>query len=322
MRVRRRRHRVVRIGAHNHLEHPRRVFHSPRHRPGDIRQQTQRHHSGAAGESHGRPDPHQRLVRRGAANRIARIAPKPHQPQARGHRCRRAAARSRRHPVQRVRIPRVARQNGVHRFVRTESPLRHVALRQHNGARLLDALHFERVFVRQKARQGQRAVGGLQTLRLEIVFHDDRHAVQRSGQALRGEPAIQFPGLLLRIRIQHHQRIDGRAVLVVRLDPLQVLAHQRAAGQAPRFHGLVHLRNGGFFHFERCRALGGGQRGSHDEAGWQADHQTILHITPVRPVSAAPAPCRPAHPHRTRERNGDPKRFRRSGRSGAPPPSG
>ena len=57
-----------------------------------------------------------------------------------------------------------------------------------------------------------------------------------------------------------------RAVLVVGLDPLQVHADQRAAGQTAGPHRLVHLRDGRLLHFERRGFLSGkGKR--QDEAG-------------------------------------------------------
>ena len=115
---------------------------------------------------------------------------------------RRAAARSRGHAVQRVGVAGVAGQNRIHGLIGTERPLRHVRFRQHQRARLLDALHLERVLLGQIAGEGQRAVGGLQALGLEIVLHDHRHAMQRPRESGLREAPVKLLGLLLHVRIQ------------------------------------------------------------------------------------------------------------------------
>ena len=153
-------------------------------------------------------------MRRRAAYGVAGIAAEPHQSKAGGDGRRGPAAGSGSHAIERVRIPRVARQNGVHGFIRTEGPFGHVGLGENQSARLLDALDLEGVFIGDVAGQGERAVGGLQSLRFEVILDDHRHAVQRSGQAGLGKTAIQFLGLFFDIGVNQDQGVDRRAVLV------------------------------------------------------------------------------------------------------------
>ncbi len=93
------------------------------------------------------------------------------------------------------------------------------------------------------AGERQRAVGGLQSLGLEIILHDHRHAMQRPGKSGLRETPVQLLGLFLHVRIQHHDGIDRRPVLVVGLDALQIIAHQFPASKSPRLHGVVDLRD-------------------------------------------------------------------------------
>ena len=125
--------------------------------------------------------------------------------------------------VERVRVPGVARENGIYGFIRTEGPFGHVGLGEHERARLLDALDLEGVLVGDVAGQGERAVGGLQSLGFEVIFHDHRHAVQGSGEAGLGKTAIQFVGLLFDVGINQDQGVDGRAILVIGGDALEIL---------------------------------------------------------------------------------------------------
>ena len=90
------------------------------------------------------------------------------------------------------------------------------------------------------------------------------------------EAAIQFVGLLLGVGVQHHDGVDGGTVLVVRVDALQVLAHQLAAGETAGLHGVVHLRDGGFLHFEGRGFLRRQPGRSKKDAAEEANHQIIV----------------------------------------------
>src|SRR5262249_32618856 len=80
-----------------------------------------------------------------------------------------------------VGIARVAGEQGIHGLHRIEGELRHVALRQHDGARLAELLDLERVGLRHHAFQRQRACRGRHVGGLIVVLHDQRHAVERAG---------------------------------------------------------------------------------------------------------------------------------------------
>ena len=125
--------------------------------------------------------------------------------------------------VERVRVPGVARKNGVDGFIRAEGPFGHVGLGEDEGAGLLDAFDLEGVFIGDVAGQGERAVGGLDALRFEVIFDDHRHAVEGSGEAGLGKTAVQFVGLLFDVGINQDEGVDGRAVLVISGNALEIL---------------------------------------------------------------------------------------------------
>ena len=165
------------------LEHRDGVVDRARHRSRDVGEQAERNHAGAAGQAHRRADADQRLVRRRAADRVAGVAAEADRAEVGRDGRGGAAARSGGHAIERVRIARVAGQDRVHRLVRAERELRHVRLGEHDRAGVLDALHQERVLVRDESLERQRAGGALQADRLEVVLDDRRDAVERTGEA-------------------------------------------------------------------------------------------------------------------------------------------
>ncbi len=164
---------------------------------------------------------------------------------------RRSAARSRRHAARVVRVARVARQDRVHRFDRAERELRHVRLGDHHRAGVAQALDDERVGTGHHAFQRQRSRRRRHVDRLVVVLHEDRHAVHRPDRPRLAEAAIEIVGGLQRVGVGHHDRVQRRALLVVGVDPRQVLLDERAARQRAVAERRLDLRDGGFFDPER-----------------------------------------------------------------------
>jgi len=111
-----------------------------------------------AGQPHRRANPHQRLMRRRSANRIARyrcqIQPVPDSPRSLPpyHRSTRPVTRSSAYGflVYPGKIE-------VDRLIRTERPLRHIRLRQHKrGPASLNPLHQKRIALRQEPGECER----------------------------------------------------------------------------------------------------------------------------------------------------------------------
>ncbi len=249
--------RIVRVIASDHLKDGGGILHGACDGTSDVGEQGERDHAGAAGESHGGANADQSLMRRGTADGVPGIAAQSHQAEARRDGRRRSTARARRDAIERVRIFRVAGQNRADGLIGTEGPLGHIGFRQHDGAGFFDALDQKRVFVRNISGHGERAAGGLQSSGLEVIFHDHRHAVQRTGQAGLGKAAVQFGSFLFGVGIDQDDGIDRRAVLIVSRDPAEIIANQRAAGKMAGLHGIVDLRDGGLLDFEGVACLSG-----------------------------------------------------------------
>jgi len=95
----------------------------------------------------------------------------------------------------------------------------------------------------------------LQSFGFEVVFDDHRHAVQRPGQARLGQATVHLVSLFRRVGIDGHDRVNRRPILVESVDTPEIGIHQFTARQPPVAHGVVNLRDGGFFHFERRGCL-------------------------------------------------------------------
>ena len=78
--ARRGRDRIVRVFAGDRLEDRDRILHRARHRPGDVGEQAQRHHAGAAGQAHRGADAGERLVGRGPRIELPVSLPSPMAP--------------------------------------------------------------------------------------------------------------------------------------------------------------------------------------------------------------------------------------------------
>jgi hypothetical protein len=74
--------------------------------------------------------------------------------------------------------------------------------------------------------------------------------VKRPGEAGLGKSPVEVVGLPLRVGIDQHDGVDRRAVLVISVDPPQVLTYKRASREPPGVHGIVNLRDSGFLHLE------------------------------------------------------------------------
>src|SRR5580700_5144649 len=93
--------------------------------------------------------------------------------------------------IQRVRIPGIAGQDRTDGFIGTEGPLGHIRFGEYEGARVLHTFHLKGVLAGNEFREGERAVGGSESLGFEIILDDHRNAVKGSGQAGLSETAVQ-----------------------------------------------------------------------------------------------------------------------------------
>ena len=98
------------------------------------------------------------------------------------------------------------------------------------------------------------AVVGM-SIGLVVVLHEHRHAVHRPDRAGLPEAAIEIVGGLQRVRVDHHDRVQRGALLVVRVDAREVLLDERAAGQRAVAERGLDLRDGGFFERGTARGL-------------------------------------------------------------------
>ena len=99
--------------------------------------------------------------------------------------------------------------------------------------------------------------------------------MQRSNRSRLAEAAIEIVRDLQRVVVHLHDGIEGGALLVVRVDALQVLVDERAAGQRAAANRRLDLRDGGFVDAER-RGWLRGERDDGQKKG-RADHEMRPH---------------------------------------------
>ena len=238
---------IVGIRSGDDLEDGDGVGNGASHGTGDVGCVTERHDAGATGESHGRPNADERLMRRRSANRVAGVGAQSRLAHVRCDGSGGAAAGPRGHAIERVRIPRIAGQDRVHGLVGREREFRHVGLREHDGAGLADALDLERVFVGDEPLKCKGARRRGQVARLEVVLHDHRNAVQRANEPFAPETGVERVGGAQRVRVHDDDRVDRRSFLVVGLDAREVLRDKRVARETIAFEGGVDLCDGRLF---------------------------------------------------------------------------
>ena len=190
----------------------------------------------------------QGVVRRGSANRISGVRAQSHRTEVCGHRGRGSAARPGRHKGEVIRISRDAGDR-ARRFVGAEGPFGHVRLRQEDGAGAAKPLHHEGIRRRYESFHGQRAAGGLQILRVVIVFDDDCDALQAVQRVRQLKFGIKFIGFGQCLRIDDNQRIQARA-LIVGLNTPQILFDDLMASHAVLANGTLRLRDRGLGYFK------------------------------------------------------------------------
>jgi hypothetical protein len=169
------------------------------------------------------------------ADRIAGIGAKTHRPKIGRDRRRRATAGTGGHAVERVWIAGVAGQDRADRFERAPRELRHVRFGQHQCPRLAQLADLESVAGGQRSLQRQRPRRGRHVRRIEIVFDDQRHAMQWAGKTGLSEFSVERIGGRQGVRVDHDDRIERRAFLVVGCDAVEVHLDELPASQLPRF---------------------------------------------------------------------------------------
>ena len=192
----------------------------------------------------------------GSANRVACIAAQSDHAERGGGPRGRSAAGSGRDAVERVGVARRV-EGGTDGLTRTERPLRHVGLGDHDRAGLADLPHHEGVVGRKVVRERDGPSGRDHVVRVEVVLDEHRDAEERShrltGGLRRVEPvrALESPG------VEHGDRVDR---VFVGRDPGEMPLHDLAAGCRPIADGRLHAGDRRLHDLEDRAGLGAGFR--------------------------------------------------------------
>ena len=233
---------VALIRPGNALQNAGGIFHTARHRAGNVIAQVQWHHAVPARQSHGAADADQCLMRRRAANGIAGVGADAGHSEVGRHSCRRAATRACGGVQQIVGIAGQAAA-GADGDVGAECPLRHIGLAQNDGAFLPQPLHQMGILCRNISLERKRARRGGKAGHIDIVLDQHGNAVQQALHAVAGKAGVQGACIVQCRRIQRHNGIDAGA-LVQPVDAFQIPRRQLFTAQPPFAHRRVQLGDG------------------------------------------------------------------------------
>src|SRR5215213_5249460 len=103
---------------------------------------------------------------------------------------------------------------------------------QNNGPRILQLPHNEGVALRAKIREQYRAKGGRHSRGVNLVLEEDRYAVEGPDEAPRGlRLRVKCVRLLEYVGIQRKHRVEGRTLLVIGINAIEVHPDQSPHGQ-------------------------------------------------------------------------------------------
>ena len=116
--------------------------------------------------------------------------------------------------------------------------LRHVRLRDDDGARIAKVLRQRRLVRRHEPLERQRAAGRRHVGRVDVVFQRNRDAVQRSAYFSLRALAIARVGFIERSRVE---RDDGVQPVFVLRNAIEILLDDAARRDAPLRHRGLHV---------------------------------------------------------------------------------
>ena len=153
-----------------------------------------------------------------------------------------------------VRVPGLSAQRADGRPA--QGQLGEVRLGQNKRSGLPQPPHDEGVVWRDGLGQGDRGARRRHIGGVEVVLHDHWNAVEGPAVGpVRDIEAIQLSGGVERTWVQGQNRVERRPLVVVRLDPAEVVLHQLHAGESTRGEGVVDPSDGGFFQGEGAADL-------------------------------------------------------------------
>src|SRR4030095_10320306 len=117
--------------------------------------------------------------------------------------------------------------------------------------RLAQLIDHEGVARRAVILEDYRAQGRRHACGIDLVFDENRNAVQRADRARRFVGRIKLVGIRERVRIDSDDRVDHRAFLVIGRDAVEIELRQLMRGQPPGLVGGLNRVDRGFYHFKR-----------------------------------------------------------------------
>ena len=135
-----------------------------------------------------------------------------------------------------------------------------VHLGQHDRARLAQLLHHEGVLLRHMAFEKLRSRRRRHVNSVVVILQDDGDAMQLSAHFAALAFRIELPRLVERLFVESDDRVDGRALFVVGLDPLEVRAHQLLGGQRSAGKRRIQVGDCRGLDVQSCGARGHVQR--------------------------------------------------------------
>jgi hypothetical protein len=138
----------------------------------------------------------------------------------------------------------------------TGRQLVHRRLTEYDRAGASKSFHLERIRRGLQGGETQGAVAGRHIDRVVVILDENGNAVQRPSRPLMRALPIQGIRLFQRMRIEHHDRVQLRAALIIGFDAGDISFHEGSGCDLPARLHLLQLEDRFLEHFERSRRGG------------------------------------------------------------------
>jgi hypothetical protein len=170
------------INGSHHVQQTRSVLDGTGHRTRRVAPAVEWCHPCATHQSHGWSDAHQVVDRRRRTHAAASVGANPHHPEIGGN-CYGGATGGATAGISRVvRVTREARKHRIDVVGEAHRQLGEGSFCEQNCASVAQALHDERVALRNEILQDAESGGSRHVHSVQVVFDDHRHAVEWSGE--------------------------------------------------------------------------------------------------------------------------------------------
>ncbi|MNV35919.1 hypothetical protein D3C71_1273800 [compost metagenome] len=235
--------RIAFVLALDRIEHNGLIQHAVGNDAGGIERERQRNDAATTDQPQRRSKTHRAGDAGRRPDRAARVRPQREGGKRRRHRGGRTAAGAGSIPLGVPRIQRLAAKRAVAKPAKGRRQFRQVGFAEQNGLPVDQLLDGEGILAWHRRTQHEGTTGGDHTSGVKVVLHHEWNAGQRCvfKSGVFRPFSIPLAGLIDRLFIDGHQCIDVLALVIVRLNVIEVMPDQLFGTQGPGIQCMTHI---------------------------------------------------------------------------------